>query len=156
MNRNLNVSLEQARQLYKTANDDLKTILLNSFTKEELEQSIFDRVHDVESACRELGIDYNSFLSSLRYLNADTIAYEYLKVITKALNEGWVCNHLNTAQKKWFPKFTLSSSGFAFRDSYYHYLDLNAGNASRLLFKDKETAEYAGRKFFDLYAIYLT
>lgn len=156
MNRNLNVSLEQARQLYKTANNDLKTILLNSFTKEELKQSVFDRVNDVESACREIGIYYNSFLSSVFYLSADTKAYEQLKIITKALNEGWVCNHLNTDQKKWFPKFTLSSSGFAFFDSYYFCSYPYTGYASRLLFKDKETAEYAGRKFVDLYRIYLT
>lgn len=153
MNRNLNVSLEQARQLYKTANNDLKTILLNSFTKEELEQSVFDRVHDVESACREIGIDYNSFLSSVRrYLSADTIAYEYLKVITKALNEGWEANYSDRNQKKWFPYFdTRSSSGFAFYDTICRYSGPGAGDTSRLALKDEKTATYAGKTFLDLY-----
>lgn len=37
--RILTISLEKARELYKNGNEDIKSLLLETFTKEELEQS---------------------------------------------------------------------------------------------------------------------
>lgn len=156
MNTQLVISLDKARELYPKASSELKVILDETFGKNNLKSNVTERVKSVQDACYELRISYVDFITSLRGLSPDTYAYECLKMITKALNGEWKVDYLDKTQQRWFPRFTLSSSGFAFLAASYIYSYPSAGGASRLLFKNKETAEYAGKKFIDLYRVYLT
>lgn len=83
-------------------------------------------------------------------LTTDEIAYKKLKVITKVLNDGWEADWRDSEQRKYFPWFK-TSSGFVFGTTTYYYSIARAGCASRLCFRDRETAEYAGRTFPELY-----
>ena len=74
-------------------------------------------------------------------------------VISEALNEGWEPDWDNENEAKYFPWFWKEavSSGFVFRDAYYYYSHASAGSGSRLCFKTRALAEYAGKQFIDIW-----
>ena len=80
----------------------------------------------------------------------DEAAYKKVKLIAKVLNEGWQPNWKDSDEYKYYPWFDLSSgSGLA-----YHGYDYNFSNSfvgSRLCFKSRELAKYAGTRFIDIY-----
>ena len=73
-------------------------------------------------------------------------------VITEAINDGWIADYADHSQKKWFPIFYLSPSGFVFGCSICSYAYAFAGDASRLAFKSEADADHAGRTFTEIYA----
>ena len=89
----------------------------------------------------------------------DEIAYMKLKIITKALNEGWEPDWNNWSEWKYYPYFKMSDNGaapgvgFSYFD-FGHDLDVSFVG-SRLCFKSRELAEYAGKTFASLYKDFL-
>ena len=106
----------------------------------------------------------------------DLIAYLKLRIITAALNEGWEPQFTvdECRYYPWFEFFTqrelnemsddekgrvvgrASSSsdalgGLAYAKAYNASSYSFGGNGSRLAFKTRELAEYAGRQFVELY-----
>ncbi|MGQ0740190.1 MAG: hypothetical protein ACT4OJ_14155 [Bacteroidota bacterium] len=110
--------------------------------------NIMDRVKSFEDACSVLNVRAADVINGSE--DADEAAYKKLKSIAKALNEGWVPDWTNNRQYKYFPWFDLSSGSglsydvFAGRVSY-------SSVGSRLCFKSRELADYAGKHFIDLY-----
>lgn len=149
--KTLQITEVNARKLYKDATPEFKTTLEETFGKEFFSDKITDRIKTYEDACRVLGeAPLNELACFISGLTQDEIFYRKLKTITKALNEGWTPDWSDGDQKKWFPYFN-TSPGFAFDDTYFSYSCPLAGDGSRLCFKSKELAEYAGRQFTDLY-----
>jgi len=72
-------------------------------------------------------------------------------VITEALNEGWKADWNDGNQEKYVPYFWVSPSGFSFSATYCYYSDPHAGFASRLCFKTRALAAYAGEQFLEVY-----
>lgn len=114
---------------------------------------ITDRVKTFEDACSVLGINTNSIYDCGD--TKDEIAYKKLKLIAKALNEGWKPNWENGNEYKYYPWFKMQS-GFGFSNtscaSTYSY----AGVGSRLCFKTDALAKYAGQQFESIYKDLLT
>lgn len=103
-----------------------------------------------EDACVALGIDPNTV--TVPSDTKDEAAYKKLKVVARALNGDWTPNWGNHSERKYMPWFTMGdSSGAGFScdgcDGWY------SGSAvgSRLCFKSRELAEYAGEQFTELY-----
>ncbi|MCQ9638645.1 hypothetical protein MP478_04525 [Chryseobacterium sp. WG14] len=120
---------------------------------------ITEKVKSFEDACQILGIEPN--IPQVEMLPENhkkaIIAHYKLIIIAEALNEGWVPDWQNSNQTKYFPWFKMgSSSGSGF--SFYGYDDWNSGSAvgSRLCFKSRELAEYAGKQFTEIYKKYMT
>lgn len=110
--------------------------------------SVKERVSSYEDACSELGIDPASII--LTSDTPDEAAYKKLKVIVKALNEGWEPNWDNSNEVKYYPWFYRSSSrGFSL-DGVGVGLD-GSVVCSRLCFKSRALAEYAANQFKDIY-----
>ena len=154
--KQLQITEQNARKLYKTATPEFKTTLEDTFGKEFFSGKITDRIKTYEDACSELGeqpIDEKK-LKELGF-TADEITYRKLKTITKALNEGEVFDMLDTNQYKWYPWFKVSSGAFVFYVTYYVCSYAYAGNASRLCFKSDELATYAGKQFTQLYSDFI-
>lgn len=113
------------------------------------------RVASFEEACALTGkpeiIDLSAFPEELReYMYAQ---YK-MCVIAEALNGEWKADWNNEDQNKYVPWFyNKASSGFVFHDALYCYSIAYAGDASRLCFKDSETAEYAGKQFLDIWKV---
>lgn len=151
--KTLQIDETNAKKWYKDATPEFKAMLEDTFKKEFFSDKITDRIKTYEDACHELGESMLNELSGyINGLTLDEICYRQLKMITEALNEGWTPDWSDGDQPKYFPYFyTGSSSGFASESTDCYYSRPVAGCGSRLCFKTRELAEYAGRQFVDLY-----
>lgn len=152
--KTLQIDENEARQLYKTASNEFKTTLEDTFGKDFFTGSIMDRIKTYEDACDELGINPLDEDKLTEFgLAKDDIAYRKLKVITRVLNEGWVADVCDTNVRRYYPWFCPngSPSSFAFLGSNCGCSDAHAGSGSRLKFKTSELAEYAAKQFIDIW-----
>jgi hypothetical protein len=145
--KTLTLTEQDARKIYPHAPNELKVILENSFTKSFFQEKITDRIKTFEDACRETGESPHDVKFSDG--TADEIAYKKLKVIIKALNEGWEPDWNKSLQPKWRPWFYLNSPGFRFHDASCDSPGSAVG--SRLCLKSEELCVYAAKQFPNLY-----
>lgn len=103
------------------------------------------KVKTFEDACEVLG--RSSELP--KPLKNHEIAYIKLTTIVEALNGGWKPNWDDDNEQKWFPYFRITP--FGFDGTCYGHCSTYSATVSRLCFKTKGLAEYAGKQFTDLY-----
>ncbi len=158
MSDTLEITKANAVKAYKSASKELKEVLCNMFGKHIFEPGkITDRVKTFEDACREAAEDIDAFHRSCAGLPKDEVAYRMIKIIRKALNEGWTPDWNDGNQAKWYPYFDMrTSSGFGFSVSGYVDWSTRTIAGSRLCFKSRELAEYAGTQFLAIYKDYMT
>jgi hypothetical protein len=149
--KTLQISDNLARQIYPSADTELKSLLEENFGKPFFSQKIMDRVKTFEDAREVLNVAPHTIVSI--YDSPDEDAYKQLKIIVKALNEGWTPDWNNSNQPKCWPWFELKG-GFRFTRVNFHFTRSTVG--SRLCFKSRELAEYAAKQFEDLYKRFLT
>lgn len=146
---------------------------------DEPEKDVRKRIKTFEDACREIGIDaeaWNRDKISLG-LEPDVLAFLKLRIIVKALNEGWEPQFTEN-ECRYYPWFILytreeynkldeeEKSRVVYRSYNYAYAlggvsyayavvgssYANAGVGVRLAFKTSELAAYCGRQFLDIWA----
>lgn len=146
---------------------------------DEPEKEVRERIKTFEDACREIGIDaeaWNRDKISLG-LEPDVLAFLKLRIIVKALNEGWE-PRFTEDECRYYPWFVLytgeeynrldeeEKSRVVYRSYNYAaalggvssanaYFDSSRSNAVigvRLAFKTSELAAYCGRQFLDIWA----
>lgn len=146
------IEREQAVELYPASPDPLKRIFENTFGKSVFITDIKERVKTVQDACVELGID-PSTVEKRQYETDNEHAYRCIKVVAKALNQGWEPDWKDSSEYKWYPWFDMSGSA----PSFFGAADWRSGSnlGSRLCFKTEELASYAGKKFIKEYREYL-
>ena len=146
---------------------------------DEPEKDVRKRIKTFEDACHEIGIDaeaWNRDKISLG-LEPDVLAFLKLRIIVKALNEGWE-PRFTEDECRYYPWFILytgeeynkldeeEKSRVVYRSYYYagafggvscafadydsSYADASIG--VRLAFKTSELAAYCGRQFLDIWA----
>lgn len=142
---------------------------------------IRDRIKTFEDAKRELGNDH-PLVKEWNLgdnLSADLEAYLKLRIIVAALNEGWKPK-FTTDEWRYFPYFYLvtndeiekmdddersrvvlrsnygayASGGVVFAYASHASSHANTSSGSRLAFKNRDLAIYAGQQFIDIYAEY--
>ena len=132
------VNLEQSEidEMYKESDDAQKKVLDKFFVRKK---SIIDRIKSFSDACVELGLKESDVFSSSD--DKDIKAYKKLKVIVKALNEGWYPNW-NTDEYKYYNWWTLRGV-FCFYScsNFYCY----SGVPSALCFKSAELSKHAAK-----------
>lgn len=151
--KTLQLSESKARSLYKNGSDEFKVLLEESFGKSFFSQSVTERIRTYEDVCIELGESPIDEVALRKLgLNNNDIAYMKLTQIVRALNEGWVAKVYDN-EDRWYPWFAHngSPSAFSFCLSYYVSGYSDAGGGSRLCFRTKELATYAGEQFIDLW-----
>ncbi len=118
-------------------------------------EKITDRVRTFEDALTIVGASENLKIL-LAYNGQDmdmlaSVAHAKLGIIAKALNEGWQPDWSDDDQYKYYPWFEWvgSAPGFSYGDYVYGRSGTSVG--SRLVFKSRELAEYAGKQFNQLY-----
>lgn len=149
---------------------------------DEKPQNVMERVKTFKDACNELGIEHDKWVQDKKDLGleADVIAYLKLRIIAAALNEGWK-PQFTTDEYRYFPWFYLytqseidemseeEKSRVVYRSNYSAYAFGGVACAgtnydssytytyfgSRLAFKTRELAEYAGRQFVEIWADYV-
>lgn len=149
---------------------------------DEKPQNVMERVKTFKDACNELGIEHDKRVQDKKDLGleADVIAYLKLRIIAAALNEGWK-PQFTTDEYRYFPWFYLytqseidemseeeksrvvyrsgsyasAGGGVAFASTSYDSSVTYTCIGSRLAFKTRELAEYAGRQFVEIWADYV-
>lgn len=149
---------------------------------DEKPKNVMERIKTFEDACNELGIDHNEWMQDKKELGleADVIAYLKLRIIAAALNEGWK-PQFTTDEYRYFPWFYLytqseidemseeeksrvvyrsrnnanAHGGVAYANTGYGSSYTATDVGSRLAFKTRELAEYAGRQFVEIWADYV-
>lgn len=149
----LKIKKETAKKIYAEAPVSLKKILEETFGKECFRSTNFGDIKTFEDACNNLNMISEEAFNDLDTI--DEIAYKKLKVIVRAINQGWTPDWNNTDQYKWYPWFRVSSSGFGFSSSGYGYGGTGAAVGLCLCFESKEKADYAGNQFIALYKKFL-
>ena len=120
--------------------------------EKEVKENVMIRIKTFEDAMKETlrpeVPDFSNLPEDLReYFKAQ---YKII-VIAEALNEGWKADWNDSNQYKYYPYFYMSSGAFVFNDACYDYSYASAGYGSRLCFKTRELARYAGEQFFEVW-----
>lgn len=141
--KTLQINEKEAKKIYKTASQELKQVLEDTFGKEFFSETVTERIKSVEDAFNETGrpkIDFSIFPEDIRsYMQSH---YE-LAVLTEALNEGEKFDYDNENQRKYCSWWEKSPSGFVFSDSGYYYTTARAGSGVRLCLKNEELVRHA-------------
>lgn len=177
MEKVIEIKVEDIKRAFEEASDSAKKSILTLFPQLKEALPVTDRVKTFEDACHESGIDPEQYMSKYEDEPADVIAYMKLRVICKALNEGWTPQFVK-GEFRYFPYFYLytneeisrmseeeksrvvyrsSDNAYAGGGVSYAYADYDSAYVaayigSRLVFKKRELTEYAGKQFIDLWA----
>jgi len=153
----LQIEENEAKRLYDDVPPWFQKQLIKEFGQDVFIKQDFENIKTFDDACRKCGTteeEFNEKWNSLG-LPSDTLTYEKIKIVVKAINNGWTPDWDNTNQPKYYPWFNLSS-GFAFGATYYYCTDTDAGCGSRLCFESREKSDYAGQQFLELYKEFIT
>jgi hypothetical protein len=148
----LKLKKETAKRIYPEAPAWFRELLIETFGKDCFEKKDWRDIKTYGDACEAIGVNTDPILVGEL---PDEKAYKQLKVIVRAVNQGWIPDWNNTNQKKWWPWFNLSS-GFGFSYSGYYYDDASTHVGSRLCFETEEKSDYVANQFLHLYKEFLT
>lgn len=167
--------------------DGFLKLVDNEEAKEK--KPVTERVKTFDDACKELGIDAEAIQQQWQDAGItmlDEVAYQKLRIITAALNEGWepefkkdeyryypyciLYTKAEIEQKddEWKDEYNLqlwrgggasdtgAYCGLAFASSSLAWSLADAGISARLAHKTEELAIYSGKQFTELWANYYT
>lgn len=182
MSKNIQIQQENVLNAYKNASDEQKELLEHLFGREVFKPvDVKERIKTFADAAKAVGIeDPEEWESGYSDVEPDILAYFKLRIITKALNEGWEPKFI-PGEYRWAPYFLLytkeeiekmnaetrarvvcrSSSravadgGVPFAFANYDSAVVVAAIGSRLAFKSEELAEYAGKQFTEIYVDFI-
>lgn len=115
---------------------------------------MYTDIKTFEDACKVRGIDPNNLpdFSMIPEQHRQALTDHYkLVIIAEALNEGWKPDWNNDDEYKYYPWFDMEN-GCVFDGYGCYFTDSFVG--SRLCYRSREIAEYAGKQFEDLYKSY--
>lgn len=147
--------LETYNRYINGSNLQIKVVESQAAVSVPKEFKSYTDIKTFNDACLAVGITESDFHEKNKNLDADTYAYEQLKVISKALNGGDHMDYTDEDVYKYYPWFNAvgSSAGFSCRAYNCAYSYSRVG--SRLTYKSREIAEYAGNQFLDIYNKYI-
>lgn len=167
--------------------DGFLKLVDNEEAKEK--KPVTERVKTFDDACKELGIDAEAIQQQWQDAGItmlDEVAYQKLRIITAALNEGWepefkkdeyryypyciLYTKAEIEQKddEWKDEHNLqlwigggysnyvANCGLASARSNYAWSSASAYISARLAHKTEELAIYSGKQFTELWANYYT
>jgi len=149
----LTIEKQEAKRIYPESPEWFQKQLVQAFGEECFKEKGFETIKTFEDACAVVGIDPGLFLN--RNDTPDELAYKKLKVIVRAINDGWVPDWSNRDQYKYYPWFEVLSSGFGFSYSGSNFTNAHSTVGSRLCFESKEKSDYAAKQFIDTYILFL-
>lgn len=170
----MEISINQKQQneltaVYTQLNDEHKAVLNDIFGEDTFKpKDIRDRVKNFEDACTVLGIDPDEWKKRHLMFDKDVLAYLKLRVIAKALNEGWYPKFTED-ELRYYPWFYIITKeeydnlsaeekrrcvGRASNDAFAFggLVCASAGIGARLALSNYDLAVYAGIQFIDIWA----
>lgn len=179
----MEISINQKQQneltdVYTQLNDEQKAVLNDIFGEDTFKpKDIRDRVKTFEDACTVLGIDPDEWKKKHLMFDKDVLAYLKLRVIAKALNEGWYPKFTED-ERRYYPWFYIitkeeydnlsdeekrrcvgravsnagAGGGLVCASASVASSSSYASNGARLAFSNYDLAVYAGTQFIDIWA----
>ena len=140
---------------YRWSNAFGQIILTKFLSKRYFDhRTIYERVRTFEDACEELGRDHElvmeyKILSSMG-VSKDILAMAKLKIITKALNDGWPDNadKIEWRERKYFPILSSRREGSMLLSHVSPMSYLYFGNL--FYYKTETLAKYSVNTFTDI------
>lgn len=182
MSKNIQIQQENVLNAYKNASDEQKELLEHLFGREVFKPvDVKERIKTFADAAKAVGIeDPEEWEEQYSDLEPDVLAYFKLRIITKALNDGWEPKFI-PGENRWAPYFLLYTKeeiekmnaetrarvvcrSYCSANAYggvlcavasYGPAFVYANIGSRLAFKSEELAEYAGKLFTEIYADFI-
>jgi hypothetical protein len=154
----LKIKKETAREIYDESPSGLRKILEETFGIDYFKKTNFKDFKTFDDLCRATGnteVEFNKKWDPASF-DPSTIAFERMKILTRAYNQDWPFDAYNTNQRKWYPWFNVSSSGFGFSGAAYFYVIANTVVGSRLCFESEEKAIHAAKTFIKLFENFIT
>lgn len=130
MERNITVILEKAKEWYNSANESLKDIALQAFSKEELGPFDFTKIKTFEDALNALGYNESTkvyirnTINDISMYSKASAAMSQLNIVRKALNLGQDL-HLTKDPKD--SRIYYPYPPFVTEDSTYYKSAINSG-----------------------------
>ena len=149
----LKIEKETAKKLYSNVPEWYQKEMVAEFGEEFFKEECYESIKTFDDACTELDVNPGLVFNDLD--SPDEVAYKKLKVIAKAINQGWSPDWSDADQYKYYPYFKVLSSGFGFSGSDCGYAGTYANVGSRLCFESREKSDYAAAQFIDLYKQFL-
>jgi hypothetical protein len=136
---------KQAEKLQKDL-DALKA-LINK--EENIDLFSINTYGEVCKALKEKSYSIKDFEYVCEEDREKLLAFTQLKQIERLFNQDWIRDWSNESQYKYYPYFTVNSSGgLVFFGSYY---SLSSSDGEVGFFKDQKTSDYIGRTFINIY-----
>lgn len=155
-------SLETVKEMMKSKNETARYIASKLLSGPKFKDSkeasllfnkmpLFDKVKTYGDVCKflpikELTIEDFDFLPEEQRLKS--LNFHKLQNIAKLFNGTWKINWKDSKQEKWYPWFDTNSSGLVFGGSG---CDRGYSYGTVAYFPDRETSDYIGKTFLDLY-----
>lgn len=142
---------ENVLQTYRNAKPAEKKILEKVFGKEKFTTSS-DWIKLWEKFCKD-----NKLKVTLPHLNPKDSDEEWdnsavmLRHIFKIRRGNWKPDYTDGNQPKWFPRFTLSSSGLAFEFSNANFWNTFLSVGSRLCLPTEKMSDSVAREFLPIF-----
>lgn len=155
----LQIKKKKAVTAYNNGDSKIKKMLEDLFGDKTF-KAITDRIKTFEDALAEVGSTPNQDIL-LKYNGVDeevlaAQAYAKLRIIAKALQEGWKPDWTNRNEAKWRVWFEYKAGvGFVVYVTFYDYTDTLTSCGSRLCFPTSDMARYFGEQFIELHRIVL-
>jgi hypothetical protein len=149
----ITIEKKKAKKLFNEAPEWFKKELISEFGEDSFKPLEYESIKTFEDACKKFKVHPDDVFTDRD--SSDEIAYKKLKLIIRAINNGWTPDWNNSDQKKWWSWFDLSS-GFGFSFSAYRYDCTFTTVGSRLCFESKEKCDYTTNQFINLYKDLLT
>jgi hypothetical protein len=146
--KKLELSLETAQRLYKTADNELKVILESTFGINNLSPNLRDKIKTINDVFNELNeyITIDNYKSIKDIKEREKAYYSRLwQLIIKCFNQGWTPDWLDYNQYKYYMYFQKGASGW-FLSGVGADSD-GAGLGSYFYLKNKADGEYIGKQF---------
>lgn len=115
-------------------------------------KDLIGKITTFEEVCKEAGVDpadYN--ITSTFPLDILLNQVKRAALLSSVFNDGVVLDAARTNQKKWFPVFEHTPSGFRFGRSLCTNTHARSILGPLLGFKDEETSDYVGKTFLPEY-----
>jgi hypothetical protein len=121
-----------------------------------LTEQLKERIPTIEAGYQETGypkVDFSVYPEKIRANRQSEydaiVLFEAARKIELENNPEEI--DWSTSQPKWAPYFWMSPSGFAFDDSYFVFAHAFAGSGSRLRVLRRETSDYLGMNFLEMW-----
>ena len=120
-------------------------------------QKITDRISCFADILDLAGTTKQEFDRKHSHLSPCKYALEQIELFVEVLNQGWKPDWGNESEAKYYPylRWNKSKSGFGFAGAHYGCDCTYSDVGSRLVFKSRELAEFAGKLFEAIYNEYM-